>query len=176
MLKASFWNDPGAAFKHGGPMEKLILKYRKETGAPLLTSAFRAWPQRVLKDDDANLVRHITNRSRALVGAAESAWYVLKDIQKTGAQRIGEMAGLVKQIPGCGDTWASISGVRNRSRTKCVRIHTRTQTRGLTHTHAHVSMRVAPGRSDNESKTSTQTSQTPNLNSMVKKLSPAASH
>jgi len=67
MLNKSFWQDPIKAFMPGGVMEKSILKYRKQTGKPLLTSCFRIIPTRDLKDDTENLVRSITKRTMKLI-------------------------------------------------------------------------------------------------------------
>lgn len=108
MLRSSFWKDPKAAFAPGGPMEKSILEYRKKTGQPLLTSCFRIIPPRVLKDDTANLVRSITDRTMALIDLAERAWPVLKDTKKGAVQKITEISQMVQQAPGCGDTWAKM--------------------------------------------------------------------
>jgi len=102
MLQDDFWKDPKEAFKPGGPMEKSILKYRKDTGAPLITSCFRIIPPRVLKDDTANLVRSITNRTMALVEVAEKAWPVLQDSKKTAMERITEISKMIQQAPSCG--------------------------------------------------------------------------
>merc|ERR1719379_2732130 len=48
MENEDFWKDPEEAFKPGGIMEQAILRYRAETKKPLLTSAFRSVPKRVL--------------------------------------------------------------------------------------------------------------------------------
>lgn len=111
MQKDSFWSDPSAAFESGKVMETSILKYRKTTGAPLLTSAFRAIPSEGLADKDANLVRSIIKRSMALVKIGESTWKILKDTKKTSAQRIMAISKEIENTPGFGETWALILGV-----------------------------------------------------------------
>jgi len=108
MQQASFWKDPKSAFKPGGPMEKSILAYRKETNAPLITSCFRIIPPRVLKDDTENLVRSVTDRTFNLIEVAEKAWPVIKDKKKTAVQKITEVSKMIQQAPGCGDTWAKM--------------------------------------------------------------------
>ena len=108
MLKDSFWKNPRAAFEPGGPMEKSIRAYRKTTGAPLITSCFRIIPPRVLKDDNENLVRSITDRTMNLIEVAGKAWTVLNDKKKTAVQRITNISSMIQQAQGCGDTWAKM--------------------------------------------------------------------
>lgn len=108
MQTGSFWKDPKAAFQPGGSMEKSIRQYRKKTGAPLITSCFRIIPPRVLKDDNENLVRSITDRTMSLIEVAEKAWVVLKDNKKTPVQKITNISNLIQQAQGCGDTWAKM--------------------------------------------------------------------
>jgi hypothetical protein len=111
MREDSFWSDPRAAFDSGKVMETSILKYRKKTRAPLLTSAFRAIPNEGLADKDANLVRSITKRSMALVKIAEGAWKILKDRKKTSEHRIAAISNEIEKTPGFSETWALILGV-----------------------------------------------------------------
>lgn len=108
MLKASFWKDPIAAFKPGGPMEKSIRQYRKKTGKPLLTSCFRIIPERLLKDDDENLVRSITNRSMRLLEVAGGAFVTLKDKKLKPAQKFAAISSAVQEAQGLGETWAKM--------------------------------------------------------------------
>eukprot|EP00927_Polykrikos_kofoidii_P003581 TRINITY_DN11436_c0_g1_i1.p1 TRINITY_DN11436_c0_g1~~TRINITY_DN11436_c0_g1_i1.p1 ORF type:complete len:882 (-),score=157.69 TRINITY_DN11436_c0_g1_i1:297-2942(-) len=70
----SFWSDPRKCFAPGGPMERSMLKYRRKTGLPLQTGAFRIIPERVCHDDDENLVRNICRRSIALIDVAEQVF------------------------------------------------------------------------------------------------------
>ena len=79
MLKDSFWRDPCQAFIADGVMEKAMLSYRKETGKPLISSAFKMIPPRVLDDDNENLVRSIAVRSMRLLGASVKAFPIVKD-------------------------------------------------------------------------------------------------
>lgn len=108
MLKQSFWDDPQKAFRPDGPMERAILKYRRTTQQPLITSCFRIIPPRVLKDDDENLVRSVTSRSIALLEVAEQAYPVMKDKKKTATEKMMEISSMVQEAPGCGDTWAKM--------------------------------------------------------------------
>lgn len=108
MLQKSFWQDPQKAFQPGGPMEKAILRYRKTTGQPLLTSCFRIIPPRVLKDNDANLVRSITNRTMALLDVAEQAYPVAVDKKIPAGERMDRISSMIQEAQGCGETWAKM--------------------------------------------------------------------
>ena len=79
MLTDSFWSNPCQAFIADGVMEKTMLSYRKETGKPLISSAFKMIPPRVLDDDNENLVRSIAVRSQTLLGASVKAFPIVKD-------------------------------------------------------------------------------------------------
>ncbi|CAJ1452692.1 unnamed protein product, partial [Effrenium voratum] len=59
LMTGKFWKDPAKFFADEGPMEKAIAAYRKKTKQALLTNCFRIIPERILKDNDANLVRSI---------------------------------------------------------------------------------------------------------------------
>lgn len=108
MQSKSFWKDPVKFFLPGGPMETAILKYRRQTGNPLLTSCFRIIPERVLKDDTENLVRSITNRSMKLIEVAELAFPIVKDKSKNAAAKMTALSTLVQEAPGLGETWAKM--------------------------------------------------------------------
>lgn len=108
MLKESFWQDPVRAFRPGGPMEKAILKYRRETGQPLLTSCFRIIPERTLEDDAENLVRSIVNRTQKLIDVARKAYPVVKDKKMTAPQKMSSISKVVQDAVGLGETWAKM--------------------------------------------------------------------
>jgi len=108
MMNKSFWQDPQKAFQPGGPMEKAILRYRKTTGQPLLTSCFRIIPPRVLKDNDANLVRSITNRTMNLLDVAEQAYPVAIDKKVPAGERMDRISSMIQEAQGCGETWAKM--------------------------------------------------------------------
>jgi len=107
MKTKSFWQDPVKAFMPGGPMEKSLMGYRKTTNRPLLTNCFRIIPERVLKDDDQNLVRSITNRSMRLLRVSEECWPVLKS-KIPPAEKLSKLSNLILQAEGCGETWAKM--------------------------------------------------------------------
>eukprot|EP00439_Symbiodinium_sp_Y106_P045480 s1105_g5.t1 len=97
--------NPLKAFEANGPMEKAIALYRKKTGNALLTNCFRIIPERVLKDNDANLVRSIVTRTSRLLPVAEKAY---DDSQATAFTKLHRIASMVQNTEGCGDTWAKM--------------------------------------------------------------------
>jgi len=107
MLNKSFWKDPVKAFMPGGPMEKSLREYRKTTNRPLLTNCFRIIPERVLKDDDQNLVRSITDRTMRLLRISEECWPVLKS-NLPSTEKLAKLSNLILQAEGCGETWAKM--------------------------------------------------------------------
>lgn len=82
-------------------------EYRKTTNRPLLTSCFRIIPERVLKDDDQNLVRSITDRSMRLLRVSEECWPVLKSKLRP-TEKLNKLSNLILQAEGCGETWAKM--------------------------------------------------------------------
>jgi len=108
LLGESFWRDPVHAFRPHGPLERSMLQYRKNTGRPLLTLCFRMIPERILKDDDQNLVRSILVRTQRLLEVAEKAWPVIKDPKKGAAQKFQEISVMIQSANGLGDTWVKM--------------------------------------------------------------------
>jgi len=108
MEKKQFWSNPVKAFSEGGEMEKSILNYRKKTGNPLITSCFRIIPPRVLKDDDANLVRSIISRTDALLRLSDEAWPVVQHKSMSAADKMKKLSVMIQETPHCGETWAKM--------------------------------------------------------------------
>ena len=105
LISEAFWRDPEEAFVDEGTMEKLLLDYRRAGCKSLLTSAFRMIPPRVLKDDDANLVRSIVSRTRRLLGVAAQIWPFVRSCAEDKFDKISK---LLKDIEGIGDTWTKM--------------------------------------------------------------------
>mmetsp|Transcript_70936 Transcript_70936/g.140774 ORF Transcript_70936/g.140774 Transcript_70936/m.140774 type:complete len:944 (-) Transcript_70936:28-2859(-) len=106
-----FWNDPLAAFAEEGPLERAMRHYRKTTRQPLLTLAMRMIPDRLLEDDDDNLVRSIILRTQKLLRVAENAWPVINDLGKTAEAKFADISSFVQQANGLGETWAKMMTV-----------------------------------------------------------------
>lgn len=108
MLSKTFWKDPRKAFEAEGPMELAIRAYRAKTKKPLLTNCFRIIPERILKDDDQNLVRSIVNRSARLMGLAEKSFEVVKNKKLSPKQKLSQISEMIQNTEGCGNTWAKM--------------------------------------------------------------------
>lgn len=108
MLKPQFWKDPIDAFRRGGPLEKSIRDYRKKTGKPLQTLCFRIIPERILKDNDENLVLNLTLRTQRLLEIGELAWEVLHDKKKSNTEKFNELSRVIQEKRGLGETWAKM--------------------------------------------------------------------
>jgi len=108
MLNNRFWRDPVKAFQPDGLMEKSILKYRKRTRMPLLTSCFRNIPERILKDNDENLVRSITQRTMKLIEVAELSFPIVKNKKLKPLDKLNQLSALIQDAPGLGETWAKM--------------------------------------------------------------------
>jgi len=111
LQQESFWAHPLAAFAEEGPLELAMRRYRKTTRQPLLTLAMRMIPDRLLEDDDDNLVRSIVLRTQKLLAIAENAWPVINDTGKTAEAKFAEISFLVQQANGLGETWAKMMTV-----------------------------------------------------------------
>eukprot|EP00929_Paragymnodinium_shiwhaense_P111280 TRINITY_DN7905_c0_g2_i1.p1 TRINITY_DN7905_c0_g2~~TRINITY_DN7905_c0_g2_i1.p1 ORF type:complete len:645 (-),score=189.17 TRINITY_DN7905_c0_g2_i1:74-2008(-) len=107
-MKGNFWKDPKKAFQPGGVMEKSMLAYRKKTGKAMITNCFRIIPERILKDDDENLVRSITKRTLELIDVAEFAYPVIQDSKKSARQKFDAISARVQTGQGLGETWAKM--------------------------------------------------------------------
>eukprot|EP00435_Cladocopium_sp_Y103_P033672 s419_g8.t1 len=106
-MTKTFWKDPRKAFEAEGPMELAIRAYRAKTKKPLLTNCFRIIPERVLKDDDQNLVRSIVNRSARLMDLAEKSFEVVKK-KLSPKQKLSQISDMIQNTEGCGNTWAKM--------------------------------------------------------------------
>lgn len=107
LMTKTFWKDPRKAFEAEGPMELAIRAYRAKTKKPLLTNCFRIIPERVLKDDDQNLVRSIVNRSARLMDLAEKSFEVVKK-KLSPKQKLSQISDMIQNTEGCGNTWAKM--------------------------------------------------------------------
>ncbi|CAJ1427712.1 unnamed protein product [Effrenium voratum] len=108
LMTGKFWKDPAKFFADEGPMEKAIAAYRKKTKQALLTNCFRIIPERILKDNDANLVRSIVRRSARLMPLAESAFEIVKDAKLSAYKKLTQISKMIQDTEGCGDTWAKM--------------------------------------------------------------------
>ena len=108
MLCPDFWLDPIGAFGPDSPMEEAMLEYRRANQVPLLTSAVRMVPPRVLEDDDHNLVRSITVRTVRLLQVAEEIFPIVQNRRAPASERITEISQIIQKTEGFKDTWAKM--------------------------------------------------------------------
>merc|ERR1719512_215135 len=108
MKTAEFWKDPVAAFAADGQLENEMLEYRKRTGAAMQTNAFRAIPNRILEDNDQNLVRNITLRTQSLLSLAEALWPLVRDNDLPAEEMFARMAKEIQGVKGLGETWVKM--------------------------------------------------------------------
>jgi len=106
--EASFWEDPGKAMDVGGALEKDMLEYRRSTGKPLQTSAFRCVPLRLCEDADLNLVRNILQRSKDLLSLGEILWPIVMSRDLDADQLFSTISAEVRKVKGLGETWAKM--------------------------------------------------------------------
>merc|ERR1719491_2463037 len=92
-------------------MEKAMLSYRHRTKKALLTLCFRMIPNRILEDDDANIVRNIVLRTQTLLDIAEKIYAIIKDTTYTAADMFEEISSLIQRANGLGETWAKMLAV-----------------------------------------------------------------
>jgi len=108
LLCEDFWRDPVQAFEPEGALERSMREYRRRTRQPLLTLAMRMIPERLLEDDDDNLVRSIVLRTQRLLEVAEQIWPVIQDANTPAGKRFAEISQLVQKANGLGETWAKM--------------------------------------------------------------------
>ncbi|CAK9062276.1 unnamed protein product [Durusdinium trenchii] len=108
LMKKEFWKNPVKAFEPEGRMEKAILSYRKKTGNPLLTNCFRIIPERVLKDNDANLVRSIVTRLTTRLSVHPNHRSTVQNKKLSAKDKLADISEMIQSTEGCGDTWAKM--------------------------------------------------------------------
>lgn len=106
--KPAFWKNPGSYFQDGSPMEKAMLAYRKR-GLPLQTSCFLMIPERLVADDDLNLVRNILRRSKKIIDLSKDLWPIVNSSKSLSSdERFDKISSLVSAVPGFGETWVKM--------------------------------------------------------------------
>jgi len=88
-------------------MEKDIAKFRSQ-GNALQTSCFLIIPERILDDDDANLIRNVVLRTQRIIGLAEQIWPVVQNDKISAADKFDKIAELIQNARGFGDTWVKM--------------------------------------------------------------------
>jgi len=103
----AFWKNLAAGFDAGSQMEKDMLKFRA-TGKALQTSCFLIIPERILADDNKNLVRNICLRSQRLVGLANELWPVVNNKKMSSTAKYDKIKESILNVRQLGDTWVKM--------------------------------------------------------------------
>jgi len=105
LKEEAFWKDPVKACGSGSRMEKMLRQLRK-SGKPLQTSSFLIIPERLVKDDDENLVQNLLARTRRLIKLAQELWPIVNNPgHKSPEELFKILKEKIKQVRGCGKTW-----------------------------------------------------------------------
>jgi len=107
LRQKEFWKDLKAGFNPGSRMERELLAMRKQ-GRPLQTGCFLIIPERILKDDDQNLVRNICLRSQRLIDLAAQLYPIVNDKKTTSAQKFDLISKGISDVKSLGDTWVKM--------------------------------------------------------------------
>lgn len=102
-----FWKNLSAGFAAGSQMERDMLKFRA-LGKALQTSCFLIIPERILEDDDKNLVRNIMLRSQRLIALANHLWSVVNDVKTSTNAKYDEIKKSILGVNMLGDTWVKM--------------------------------------------------------------------
>jgi len=107
LTQKSNWKNLAGVFAVGSKMEKDMLKFRAE-GKALQTSCFLIIPERILKDDDQNLVRNICLRSQRLVGLADLLWPIVNDRRTSSKDKYDNISKHISAVRNLGPTWVKM--------------------------------------------------------------------
>jgi len=107
LKQKAFWKNLSAGFDASSAMEKDMLKFRAE-GRPLQTSCFLIIPERILKDDDQNLVRNIMLRSQRLISLANDLWPLLNNPKISIGEKYTTIKNGILGTKQLGDTWVKM--------------------------------------------------------------------
>ena len=113
---AEFWIvNPDLGFGPEGIMEKFMIAYKRRTGNPLHTCAYRSFPERILEDDVENQARNICKRSLLLIQLATEAFSLVRRAKEklettscTTDDLFGDISARVKKCPRFGPTWSKM--------------------------------------------------------------------
>jgi len=108
LSKKAFWHDLEASFAPDSQMEKDIATFRSSTGKALQTACFLIIPERLLKDDDANLIRNIVLRSQRLIDLANDLWPLVNDAKTSVDEKYDAIKQAILGVRNLGDTWVKM--------------------------------------------------------------------
>lgn len=88
-------------------MEKVIKCYRQK-GNALQTHCFLIIPERLLEDDDENLIRNLMLRTQKLITLAQDLWPIVKSAEMTCDHKYSIIREKILSVKGLGDTWVKM--------------------------------------------------------------------
>eukprot|EP00420_Gonyaulax_spinifera_P021539 CAMPEP_0197907424 /NCGR_PEP_ID=MMETSP1439-20131203/64808_1 /TAXON_ID=66791 /ORGANISM="Gonyaulax spinifera, Strain CCMP409" /LENGTH=540 /DNA_ID=CAMNT_0043528855 /DNA_START=57 /DNA_END=1679 /DNA_ORIENTATION=+ len=103
----AFWKDPVAGFKPGSAMEKAVAKFRAQ-GRALQTACFLIIPERLIQDDDQNLILNFMIRTQRLIQLAAELWPLVQNKRKSADELFDEIKEKILAVKGLGDTWVKM--------------------------------------------------------------------
>mmetsp|Transcript_83895 Transcript_83895/g.234166 ORF Transcript_83895/g.234166 Transcript_83895/m.234166 type:complete len:517 (-) Transcript_83895:125-1675(-) len=107
LSRADFWKDPVAAFKLHSPMHRDVMKYRR-AGNVLQTSCFLIIPERLVKDDNENIVQNLLLRTQRLITLADELWPIVQDAKISSEQKFMRISEKISGVYGLGETWVKM--------------------------------------------------------------------
>lgn len=107
---AAFWKDPKKAFNKGSDMHKMIKAYRAG-GNALQTSCFLIIPERLVKDDDENIILNLLLRTQRLIELADKLWPVVNNRSLSTSAKFDKIKSDIAATHGLGETWVKMLSV-----------------------------------------------------------------
>jgi len=105
--KNDFWKKPEAAFNRNSPMEKAIRAFRAK-GNALQTACFLIIPERLVADDDENIIINLLLRTQRLIGLARDLWPLVNDKKISPESKFNTIKEKILQVRGLGETWVKM--------------------------------------------------------------------
>jgi len=103
----AFWKDPKAAFNKGSPMHKMMQTFRAD-GNAMQTSCFLIIPERLVKDDNENIILNCLLRTQRLLDLAEELWPILNDKKVSAEAKFEDMRERILKVRNAGETWVKM--------------------------------------------------------------------
>merc|ERR1719224_228673 len=88
-------------------MEKAVKKFRA-AGNALQTSSFLIIPERLLPNDDDNLIRNLMFRTARCITLAEELWPIVNNKKTSANEKYDVICDKIRNVRGLGDTWVKM--------------------------------------------------------------------
>jgi len=107
LKQEAFWKDPVAAFNRNTPMERAIQDFRAK-GNPLQTSCFLIIPERLVPDDDENIIINLLLRTQRLIGLAQDLWPLMNEKKGSPSEKFRIIREKINGVRNLGETWVKM--------------------------------------------------------------------